>query len=78
MSKKRTIHTTKHKDGGWQNKGGGDSKASGRFETKAEAQAAGREIAKNQNAEHVIHGKDGKIQNSNSYGNDPFPPRDKR
>ncbi|MBY0544383.1 MAG: DUF2188 domain-containing protein, partial [Gammaproteobacteria bacterium] len=25
--------------------------------------------------EHFIHGKDGKIQERNSYGNDPFPPR---
>jgi hypothetical protein len=24
-----------------------------------------------------IHGKNGQIQNRNSYGNDPFPPRDK-
>ena len=37
---------------------------------------AGRELAINQQAELIIHGVDGKIQNSNSYGNDPCPPRD--
>ena len=27
-------------------------------------------------AELIPHGKDGKIQNLNSYGNDPYPPKD--
>ena len=36
------------------------------------------EICINEHAESVIHGKDGKIQNSNSYGNDPCPPKDKK
>ncbi|MBO7345732.1 MAG: DUF2188 domain-containing protein, partial [Clostridia bacterium] len=35
-------------------------------------------ISKNQHSEMVIHGKDGKIQYSNSYGNDPCPPKDKK
>jgi hypothetical protein len=28
--------------------------------------------------EVVIHGRNGKIRDSDSYGNDPFPPRDRR
>jgi len=28
--------------------------------------------------EVVEHGKDGRIQDSDSYGRDPFPPRDKK
>ena len=42
---------------------------------KAAAQAAGRKTAINQNAEHIIHNKDGKIGSRNSYGNDPHPPK---
>jgi hypothetical protein len=26
--------------------------------------------------EHVIHGKDGRIQDKDSYGKDPNPPKD--
>lgn len=32
--------------------------------------------AKKDNVEHVIHGKDGRIQDKDSYGNDPNPPKD--
>jgi hypothetical protein len=41
------------------------------FPTKAEAQQAGRETAKRDGVEHVIHNKDGQIGERNSYGNDP-------
>ena len=37
-----------------------------------------REIARNEQAEVVIHGRDGKIRDSDSYGHDPFPPRGSR
>ena len=32
--------------------------------------------AKRFKTEVVIHGRDGKIRSKDSYGNDPFPPRD--
>jgi hypothetical protein len=35
-------------------------------------------IAKGRKSEVVIHGVDGKIRDSDSYGNDPNPPRDKK
>ena len=38
--------------------------------------AAGREIAKRLKVEQTIHRADGVITEKNSYGNDPFPPRD--
>lgn len=37
-----------------------------------------RQIAKHQKSELVIHNKDGKISDKDSYGNDPHPPKDKR
>lgn len=35
-------------------------------------------IAKHNKSEVVIHGRDGKIRDSDSYGRDPNPPRDKK
>ena len=35
-------------------------------------------IAKQNHSEVVTHGRDGKIRDSDSYGNDPNPPRDKK
>ncbi len=46
--------------------------------TKAEAEKAGRDIAKNQGTELFIHGRDGKIQDRDSFGHDSCPPKDKK
>ena len=68
-------HITPHSDGGWQVKGAGNSRATVRTKTQEEAINIGRDIARNQGAELVIHGTDGKIRAKDSYGNDPFPPK---
>ena len=75
MSRK-THHVVPNSDrGGWDVKRGGSSRASKHFDTKAEAEHAGRGISRNQKTEFVIHGRNGKIQRSDSHGNDPYPPR---
>jgi uncharacterized protein YdaT len=33
------------------------------------------EIATNNRSEVIIHGRDGKIREKNSYGHDPYPPK---
>jgi hypothetical protein len=66
-----------HQDG-WQVKRDGNLKASHVAETKKEAEKIARKVSNNQNTELQIHGKDMKIQNSDSHGNDPFPPKDKK
>lgn len=45
------------------------------YPTKAQAEAHGRQVARQQRAEFIIKGLDGRIQARDSYGNDPFPPR---
>ena len=70
----KNQHVTPHPDGGWQVKGEGNSKATIRTETQAEAIAIAREIARNQESELFIHGMNGRIQERDSYGNDPYPP----
>lgn len=65
------------KRGGWDVKRNGAQRASGHYETKADAMKAGREISRNQGTEFIPHRKDGTIQNPDSHGNDPCPPKDK-
>ncbi len=68
-------HVTPHKEGGWQVKGAGNSRATVRTDTQSEAIKIARDIAINKGSEVVIHGQDGRIREKNSYGNDPFPPK---
>ena len=58
-------------DKGWKVKNTDNSKASGLYDTKAEAKAAATAIAKNQGLELVIQNLDGTISEKNSFGNDP-------
>ncbi|OES45535.1 DUF2188 domain-containing protein [Domibacillus iocasae] len=67
-------HVSKHEQG-WQVKGTGNSKATKLFETQKEAQDFAKELAKNQQSEVIIHGRDGQIRGKDSYGNDPYPPK---
>lgn len=72
---KKNQHVTKHPDGGWQVKGAGNSRATVRTNTQLKAIDIAKNIAVNNKAELIIHGKDGKIREKNSYGNDPYPPK---
>ena len=72
---KHNQHVTHHSNGGWQVKSAGSSRATKVVNTQAEAIKIATQIAKNQRSELVIHGRDGRIREKNSYGNDPFPPR---
>lgn len=67
-------HVTPHPDGGWQVKGAGNQRATVRTDTQAEAIKIARVIAQNQESELVIHGRDGRIREKDSHGNDPYPP----
>lgn len=70
----KNQHVVPH-DGEWAVKGEGNSRATSVHSTQQEAIEHGREIAKNQQSELLIHGRDGQIRERNSYGDDPFPPK---
>jgi len=74
MSTSRNQHVVKHTLG-WAVKGAGNSRATKVVDTQAEAIAIARGIAINQQSELVIHGRNGRIREKNSYGNDEFPPK---
>lgn len=65
----KNVHVTP-KEGKWQVKLAGETEAKF-FETKKEAVAYGITLGKEQKSELLIHNKDGKISEKNSYGNDP-------
>lgn len=71
-------HIVHNPNGGWDVVRKNSKRASAHEDTKSSAVNVGRRISKNQNTELVIHGRDGKIQNPDSHGNDPCPPRDKK
>ncbi len=73
----KNQHVVKHKDG-WAVKGAGNQMATKVTKTQEEAINRAEEIARNQNSDTKIHGRDGKIRAGNSYGNDPCPPKDKK
>ena len=75
MATNNNQHVTPHKNGGWQVKGAGNTRATARTETQAEAIRLARDIAINKGSEVVIHGRNGQIREKNSYGNDPHPPK---
>ena len=60
----------------WAVRGAGNQRATRVTETQGKALQIAREIARNQGSDVVIHGRDGKIRDVDSYGHDPFPPRD--
>lgn len=73
MSKKGQ-HVVPNK-GEWSVKKAGASRASSTHATQAEAIKAATKVAQNQKTELYIHGRDGRIRERNSYGNDPHPPK---
>lgn len=71
----KSHHVVPNPNGGWDVRRGGAGRASGHFDTKAQAVERGREISRNQATELRIHNRDGRIASSDSHGNDPNPPR---
>lgn len=71
---KRNVHTVPHGDG-WANRREGSERVSNTAPTKDQAEQVGRDMARNDHVEHLIHRRNGTIGERNSYGNDPYPPK---
>lgn len=72
----KNVHVVPHDDG-WAVRREGASRVSCTYDTQAEAADAGRGTAREDHVEFFLHGRNGRIRERDSYGNDPFPPRDK-
>ena len=78
MTKNKNQHVVPIPKGKWGVKGSGNSKATKITNTQKEAIKIAEDIARNQKSDTKIHGRDGRIRAGNSYGNDPYPPEDKK
>ena len=78
MTNKRDIHVVPHPAGGWATRKEHSDRVGSRYDTQGEAMVAARTQALRERVEVVIHRRDGKIRDSDSHGNDPCPPRDKK
>ena len=76
MSKRRDIHVVPRGDG-WARVKEGSSRAGSVHHTQKEAISKARDIATRERVSVVVHGKDGRIRDSSSYGKDPLPPRER-
>lgn len=75
----KNIHITHRKaEKKWAVIGEGDKRASGLFDTQGEAAKAGRPLALKNKSELVIHDRNNRIRDKDSFGNDPNPPQDKK
>lgn len=61
----------------WAVRGEGNSRISSSHRTQEAALNVARRIAKAEKSELVIKGRNGKIRDKDSFGNDPCPPRDR-
>lgn len=77
MGRKKNQHVIPY-EGKWAVRGEGNKRVTKITATQKEAEDIARRIAKRKNAEVVIHDKNGRIRDKDSYGNDPYPPKDKK
>ena len=75
MKKPKSHHVVPNSKGGWDVKKSEFSKASKHMDNKKDAVNAARKISKNQKTELFIHKKNGRFQDRDSHGNDPYPPK---
>jgi hypothetical protein len=74
MRKGKNVHVVP-RDAGWAIKAENESRATSIHHTQHEAVVAAREIARKYGCELVIHGRDGRIRERESYSSDPLPPK---
>lgn len=73
---RKERHVVSNPDGGWDSKREKAERASKHFDTKKEAMDWSRQKSKSEGSELIPHKMNGKIQNPDSHGNDPNPPKD--
>jgi hypothetical protein len=70
MPKKGDVHVVQGEKG-WRVQVEGASGARSTHRRQAAAAKAGRQVARNNQSELLVHGRDGKIRERNTYGTDP-------
>lgn len=81
MGSDNRRHVVPNDKGGWDVKKPGSERSSAHAGTQKAAITRAKEMVGNAGGGEVrIHGRDGRMRNSDTVapGNDPFPPRDKK
>ena len=76
-ARSKNLHVVPRNEG-WAIVSEGKSKATSIHDTQAEAIDEARTIAKRLSGQLVIHGRDGRVRDRDSYNPDPLPPREPR
>jgi hypothetical protein len=71
MPKQGDVHVIRGNNGGWQVRVEGKTRAQSIHNTQAEAAAVGKEIARRNKSELLIHGRDRRIRDRSTFGHDP-------
>lgn len=74
MPNAKRIHITGER-GQWRGVREGAERASFTTDTKQDAIEQGRQLAKKDGGELIIHKANGRIQEERTYGRDPYPPK---
>jgi hypothetical protein len=71
----KNVHVTHRADRKWATITEGSRRADSLHDTQQKAIKRGREIARANDSELFIHGRDNRFRDRDSHGHDPFPPR---
>ena len=75
----KNVHITHDKDNKrWNVKDEGATRPTSTHRTQSDAVDAGRDRARDHRSELVIHDRNNRIRDKDSYGNDPHPPKDRK
>jgi hypothetical protein len=77
VPKSKLYHVVPSPDGGWSVRREGAERSSRVFSRQVDAIEHARDLVRNSGSELVVHGRDGRIRESATYGHDPFPPLDR-
>ena len=75
MPNKKNYWTQQRPDGKWESKREGATRASKVTDVQADAWSHSKQKAKEAKGEAFLKGRNGKIRERNTYGNDPHPPK---
>lgn len=71
---KNNLHVTPNSNKGWNVTPEGHRPIC-TSSTQAQAEQIAKQILRRSGGELIIHGRNGRIREKNTYGSDPYPPR---
>jgi hypothetical protein len=71
VPKQGDVHVVRDKNSGWQVRIEGTARPRSTHKTQTEATKAGRDVARKNKSELLVHGRDGKIRERSTFGHDP-------